>query len=73
MKTKKTKDMVTSIRLPVDLKDKVDVAAEKAGQSMTGFIITALEQRLRGMCETCGRDGVHQLREVLREALEKIK
>jgi hypothetical protein len=45
----------TSVRLTVELKERLKAAAEKANQSIADYIATAVEQRLLGTCPTCGR------------------
>lgn len=49
-------DVPTSVRLPSEIKDLLDEAANKANQSQNDYIITAIKMRLDGSCPVCGRD-----------------
>lgn len=47
-----------TIRIPSDVKKAAMRAARLADQSLTGFVICALKQRIVRQCPKCGRAGV---------------
>ena len=61
MKGAKATTRPTSVRFPRALKLLVDEAADKAGQSINEYVVSAVEMRIRGACKSCGRDLHNQM------------
>jgi len=52
------KSQTKTVRMPGDLLDRVEGAAKAAGESVNGFIVAAVEERLAGGVTTPGAEPV---------------